>query len=81
MVAVIASQGAKQVSSAIVNITVTDANDNQPTFEAPSYRSVADIVTQVLVEVTAVIMLQLKAKFEENDSTNDPNYSSTFMTE
>lgn len=35
---VVASERGQPVSSAIINVTVTDANDNSPTFQHPSYR-------------------------------------------
>ncbi|XP_037778261.1 cadherin-23-like [Penaeus monodon] len=35
---VVASEGGVPVSSAVVNVTVSDANDNSPEFRQPSYR-------------------------------------------
>lgn len=35
---IVASEGGVAVSAAVINITVTDANDNAPVFRQPSYR-------------------------------------------
>ena len=35
---VIATQRGEAVSSAVVNVTIIDANDNSPIFEQTSYR-------------------------------------------
>lgn len=35
---VVASANGEPVSAAVVNVTVTDANDNAPTFPKSSYR-------------------------------------------
>lgn len=44
---VIASEAGQPVSAAVINITVTDANDNAPVFERPSYRySVSESVSR-----------------------------------
>lgn len=37
---VVASANGEPVSAAVVNVTVTDANDNAPTFPKSSYRLV-----------------------------------------